>query len=148
MTAASKGTRRSGDIFSREERAAMREAVRERRRRPGTSDGEADVRAKIAEMQGTDRALAERIHAIVRAEAPTLVPRTWYGMPAYSKGDQVVCYFRPAGKFKTRYATLGFSDEATLDEGRMWPTEFAITALTAADEARIVALLKRAVGPS
>lgn len=133
--------------FTAEEKAAMRERVRELRKRskPGTGDGEQDVRSAIAAMAPSDRALAERVHAIVRATAPHLTPRTWYGMPAYSKEDQVLCYFRNAGKFKTRYATLGFSDEAQLDDGNMWATEFALTALTAADEARIVALVKRAI---
>jgi len=127
----------------------MREAVRERRARPraGQGDGEAAVQAKIAAMQPSDRAMAERIHALVRANAPMLSPRTWYGMPAYANQDgQVVCFFRDAQKFKTRYATLGFSDEAKLDEGRMWPTDFALTGLTAAEEARIIALVKKAVG--
>lgn len=137
---------RSG--FTEEERAAMRARVREARPRgkPGNVDGEAQVREAIAAMQPTSRAMAERLHAIIRATAPGLVPRTWYGMPAYSKDDQVVCYFRPPEKFKTRYATLGFSDEAKLDEGQMWPTDFALTGLDAAEESRIVALLKRAVG--
>jgi uncharacterized protein YdhG (YjbR/CyaY superfamily) len=134
--------------FSEEERAAMKEAVRERRAqaRGEKADGEGDIRAKIAEMDPTDRAMAERIHAIVRKTVPTLVPRTWYGMPAYSKDGEVLCFFQPAGKFKTRYATFGFSDEAHLDEGRMWPSGFALTGVGDAEEARIVALLKRAVG--
>ena len=133
--------------FTDAERAAMRERARELRARPraGKGDGEADVAAKIAEMQPSDRAMAERIHALVKATAPTLAPRTWYGMPAYSKDGQVLCFFRSAEKFGTRYATLGFSDEANLDDGRMWPTDFALTELTAAEEARVVALLKKAV---
>lgn len=126
----------------------MREAIRERRARSktGKADGEQDVRAKIAGMTEPDRSMAERVHSIIRATAPDLVPRTWYGMPAYSRNDQVLCYFRPAEKFKTRYATLGFSDEAKLDEGHMWPTDFALTKLTAAEEERIVALVRRAAG--
>ena len=126
----------------------MRERARELRARPrpGAGDGEDDVVAKIAEMQPSDRVMAARIHALVKATAPTLTPRTWYGMPAYSKDGQVLCFFRSAEKFGTRYATLGFSDEANLDDGRMWPTDFALTELTAAEEARIVALLKKAVG--
>ena len=146
--AARKSGAKSRELFSAEERAAMREAVRERRTRsrPGNADGEAEVVAKIAEMQPSDRAIAKRVHAIMQAHAPPLVPRTWYGMPAYSKDERVLCYFRPAEKFKTRYATLGFSDEAHLDEGRMWPTEFALTEMTAAEEARVAALVERALG--
>ena len=126
----------------------MRERARELRARPRArpGDGESEVRAKIEEMGPSDRAMAERLHALVRSTAPSLVPRTWYGMPAYSKGDDVLCFFRPAEKFKTRYATLGFSDVANLDEGRMWPTDFALTALTSVEEARIVALLRKALG--
>ncbi len=125
----------------------MREAVQERRARPraGKADGERDVLAKIAAMERSDRVIAERIHEIVKANAPGLSPKTWYGMPAYAKDDQVVCFFRCAQKFKTRYATLGFSDEARLDDGRMWPTDFALTEITPAEEARITALVKRAV---
>lgn len=125
----------------------MREAVQERRARPraGKADGERDVLAKIAAMERSDRVIAERIHEIVKANAPGLSPKTWYGMPAYAKDDQVVCFFRCAQKFKTRYATLGFSDEARLDDGRMWPTDFALTEITPAEEARIAALVKRAV---
>jgi len=129
--------------FTAEERAAMRERAKERKAAKG--DGEGDVLAKIAEMKGSDRALAERVHAIVTASAPGLSPRTWYGMPAYAKDGKVVCFFQSAQKFKTRYATLGFSDKANLDEGAMWPTAFALTQLTAADEARIGALVKKAV---
>jgi uncharacterized protein YdhG (YjbR/CyaY superfamily) len=109
------------------------------------ADGESDVLAKIAEMQEPDRALAERLHAIVKTSAPALSPKTWYGMPAYAKGGKVVCFFQSAEKFKSRYATFGFSDEANLDEGAMWPTSFALKELTAAEEARIVALVKKAV---
>jgi uncharacterized protein YdhG (YjbR/CyaY superfamily) len=124
-----------------EERAALRETLQERKR----PTGESDVLAKIAEMSKPDRAIAERIHAIVKASAPDLSPKTWYGMPAYAKNGKVVCFFTPADKFKSRYATFGFNDDANLDEGTMWPTSFALTKLTAADEARIVALVKKAV---
>ncbi|HXQ78993.1 MAG TPA: DUF1801 domain-containing protein [Thermoplasmata archaeon] len=145
---AKKATQKSVDGFTEEERAAMRERAREQRARPnaGKADGEQEVLAKIAAMQASDRVMAERLHAIIKAVAPALSPRTWYGMPAYSKDDQVVCFFQSAQKFKTRYATLGFSDEAKLDEGRMWPTAFALTELTATEEARIAALVKSAVG--
>ncbi|HEV2316088.1 MAG TPA: hypothetical protein VGV89_00735 [Thermoplasmata archaeon] len=131
--------------FSAEEKAAMRERVREMKARATREEGERDVQAKIEEMNPSDRALGQRLHALVKANAPQLAARTWYGMPAYSNDDDIVLYFRPAEKFKTRYATLGFSDEAKLDEGSMWPTEFALTAMTRADEDRIVALLKRAL---
>ncbi len=137
--------------FTAEERAAMRERAQElkaaarRGPRAGKADGESDVLAKIAAMQGPDRAMAERLHAIIKASAPALSPRTWYGMPAYAKDGKVVCFFQSAQKFKTRYATLGFSDKANLDEGAMWPTAFALTELTAADEERIAALVKNAV---
>jgi uncharacterized protein YdhG (YjbR/CyaY superfamily) len=127
--------------FSAEERAAMRERAREVK----AATGEADVLAKIAEMPEPDRAMAERVHAIVKAAAPELSPRTWYGMPAYAKDDKVVCFFQSAQKFKSRYATLGFSDRANLDAGAMWPTAFALTQLTAAEEKKIAALLKKAV---
>jgi uncharacterized protein YdhG (YjbR/CyaY superfamily) len=137
--------------FTDEERAAMRERSQElkaaarRGSRAGKADGESDVLAKIAEMPEADRVMAERLHAIVKASAPALSPRTWYGMPAYAKDGKVVCFFQSAQKFKTRYATFGFSDKANLDEGTMWPTAFALHELTAADEARIGALVKRAV---
>jgi uncharacterized protein YdhG (YjbR/CyaY superfamily) len=113
--------------------------------RQKAADGEADVLVKIGEMPAADRAKAERIHAIVKAAAPELAPRTWYGMPAYAKDGRVLCFFQSGEKFKTRYATLGFSDKANLDEGAMWPTSFAVTELTAAEEARIAELVKRAV---
>jgi uncharacterized protein YdhG (YjbR/CyaY superfamily) len=137
--------------FTDEERAAMRERAQElksaarRGPRAGKADGESDVLAKIAEMPEADRAMAERIHAIVKASAPALSPRTWYGMPAYAKDGKVVCYFTPASKFKERYATLGFNAKANLDEGNMWPTSFALKELTAAEEARIGELVKKAV---
>ena len=132
--------------FTEEERAAMKERARELKAPAGGSEGEATVLAKIAEMSDPDRALAERLHAIVKATAPDLSPRTWYGMPAYAKGDKVVCFFQAAQKFKSRYATLGFSDAAKLDKGAMWPTAFALKEMTSTEEAMIVTLLKRAVG--
>ena len=137
--------------FTAEERAAMKEHGQElktaarRSPRAARADGEGDVLAKIAEMPEPDRVMAERIHAIVKASAPALLPRTWYGMPAYAKDGKIVCFFQPAQKFKTRYATLGFNDAANLDEGTMWPVAYALTELTAADEARIGALVKKAV---
>ena len=137
--------------FTDEERVAMKERARElqaeERRGPHakTTDGEDDVLAKIAEMPESDRAMAERIHAIIKASAPTLSPRTWYGMPAYAKDGNVVCFFQSSHKFKARYATLGFSDKANLDEGTVWPVAFALKELTATDEARISALVKKAV---
>ena len=156
-----KGTKKSANsttatgnaskVFTDEERAAMREYVKERKAaaRPGSRDGrageESAVLAKIAAMAAPDRAIGERIHAIVKANAPELLPKLWYGMPAYARDDKVVCFFQDAQKFKSRYATLGFSDKANLDEGHMWPTAFALKELTAADEARISALVKRAV---
>ncbi len=141
-------SRKSASLFSEEERAAMKEAVRERIVRSGKSKltGEEEVLAKIAQMEGSDRAIAERIHALVKAIAPTLAPRTWYGMPAYSKDDDVLCWFTPAAKFKARYASLSFGDGAKLDEGRVWPISFAMTELNPAEEARIAALVKKAVG--
>src|SRR3954470_7023566 len=144
-------TRKRSAAFSDDERAAMRECAQElkaegrRAKRAGKADGESDVLAKIAEMPEADRKMAERIHAIVKASAPELVPRTWYGMPAYAKDGKVVCFFQSAQKFKTRYATFGFSDTAKLDDGNMWPTGFALKKLTAAEEKRIVALVKKAV---
>jgi uncharacterized protein YdhG (YjbR/CyaY superfamily) len=137
--------------FTDEERAAMKERVQElqaaarRGPRAHKADGESDVLEKIAAMPERDRALAERLHAIIRASAPALSPKTWYGMPAYAKDGNVVCFFQSAQKFKTRYATFGFSDKANLDEGAMWPTAFALKELTSADEARIGALVKKAV---
>ena len=132
--------------FTAEERAAMRERAKELKAagRAGKADGESDVLAKIAEMPEPDRAIAERLHALIKASAPALSPRTWYGMPAYAKDGNVVCFFQPAEKFKARYATIGFSDKANLDEGAMWPTSFALKELTAAEEARIGALVKKA----
>lgn len=129
--------------FTDEERAAMKEYVQELK--GAKSDGEGAVLAKIATLPQPDRALAERLHALVKATAPSLSPRTWYGMPAYAKDGSVVCFFQYGSKFKTRYSTLGFSDKAKLDDGRMWPTVFALKELTADEEARIVALIKKAV---
>ena len=135
--------------FTDEERAAMKERAKElkaeARANQNKAEGESAVLAKIAEMPEPDRAMAERLHAIIKASAPDLSPRLWYGMPAYAKDGKVVCFFQSAQKFKTRYATFGFSDKANLDEGAMWPTSFALTELTAAEEARIGALVKQAV---
>ncbi|SRR5438034_1007939 len=139
-------TRKSGKAvkgFTDEERAAMKERAQELK--ADKADGESDVLAKIAEMPKPDRAMAERLHAIIKASAPGLSPRTWYGMPAYAKDDKVVCFFQSAHKFKARYATFGFSDKANLDEGTVWPVAFALKELTAAAEARIGALVKKAV---
>jgi uncharacterized protein YdhG (YjbR/CyaY superfamily) len=132
--------------FTAEERAAMRERAREQKAEAQRADGESAVLAKIAEMPEADRAMAERLHEIVKASAPELSPKTWYGMPAYAKEDgKVVCHFQSAQKFNTRYATFSFSDQANLDEGAMWPTSFALKELTDTEEAKIVALVKRAV---
>jgi len=137
--------------FTDEERAAMKERAQElkaearRGPRAENADGESELLAKIAEMPKPDRAMAERLHAIIKASAPALSSRTWYGMPAYTKDGKVVCFFQSGHKFKARYATLGFSDQANLDEGTVWPVAFALKELTAADEARIAALVKRAV---
>ncbi len=131
--------------FTAEERAAMRERARELKAAQSTADGARDCLAKIAEMQGTDRTMAARLHALITDSAPDLAPKTWYGMPAYAKDGTIICFFKSAQKFTTRYATLGFSDTAHLDEGTMWPTDFALTEVTADDEARIAALVKRAV---
>jgi uncharacterized protein YdhG (YjbR/CyaY superfamily) len=132
-----------------EERAAMKEHAKElkaaARRGAAKADGEADVLAKIADMPASDRAMAERIHEVIKANGPDLTPRTWYGMPAYAKDGKVVCFFQAADKFKARYATFGFNDIANLDDGAMWPTSWALTKLTAADEATIGALVKKAV---
>ncbi len=135
--------------FTDEEKAAMKARARElkaaERAEKDKADGESDVLASIAEMQEPDRAMAERIHTIIKASAPALSPRTWYGMPAYAKDGNVVCFFQSAQKFKTRYATLGFSDKANLDEGDLWPVTYALKELTPAEEARIVALVKKVV---
>jgi uncharacterized protein YdhG (YjbR/CyaY superfamily) len=139
-------TSRSSAALTAEERAAMKDLVQERKAAARGEDGESAVRGKIAEMAEPDRAMAERLHAIVKASAPSLVPRTWYGMPAYAAKDgKVVCFFQSAAKFKARYATVGFSDNANLDDGNLWPTSFALKELTAAEEKTIAALVKRAV---
>ena len=146
-------TATSSGALTQEELAALKETVKERktaaRRGKGAdkADGERDVLAKIAEMPAPDRSMAERIHKLVKASAPELSPRTWYGMPAYANKDgKVVCFFTAADKFKSRYASFGFEESANLDDGNMWPTAFALKKLTAADEARIAALVKKAVG--
>jgi uncharacterized protein YdhG (YjbR/CyaY superfamily) len=143
-----KGTTATGKTyegFTDEERGAMKERAKELKAAADKADGESAVLAKIAEMPKSDRAMAKRLHAVIKASAPALSPKTWYGMPAYAIDGKVVCYFTPASKFKSRYATFGFNDSANLDEGAMWPTAFALTELTAADEARIGALVKKAV---
>jgi len=151
QTSAKSTTGKASKGFTAEERAAMKERAQElkaeagRGPRAGKADGESDLLAKIAEMPKPDRAMAKRLHAIVKASAPALSPRTWYGMPAYAKDGKVVCFFQSAEKFKSRYATFGFSDAANLDKGAMWPTSFALKELTAADEAKIGALVKKAV---
>lgn len=145
-------SRSSSQVWTDEERAAMQEAARERKKSARLSpeeeraQGELEVQAKIAEMPEPDRSMAQRIHDIVKAAAPELVPRTWYGMPAYSSGGRTIAFFQPASKFKARYGTLGFNDGAHLDEGTMWPTSFALTEITAADEKRIAELIKKAAG--
>ena len=150
MSAAASGKKFKG--FTDEERGAMKERVQELRTaarrgpRADKADGESDVLAKIAEMPEPDRTMGKRLHAIIKASAPALSPRLWYGMPAYAKDGKVVCFFQSAQKFKTRYATFGFSDEANLDEGALWPVAFALKELTATEEARISALVKKAVG--
>ena len=131
--------------FTAEERAAMKERAQELKAAAGRAEGESAVLAKIAELPEPDRAMAKRLHAIVKASAPALSPKLWYGMPAYAKGDKIVCFFQSAQKFKTRYATLGFSDAATLDDGAVWPVAFALKRMTAAAETRISALVKQAV---
>jgi uncharacterized protein YdhG (YjbR/CyaY superfamily) len=142
-------TRKKSKGFTAEERAAMKERAKELKAEArATKDkaaGESDVLAKIAELQGSDRAMAERLHALIKDVAPDLAPRTWYGMPAYAKDGKVVCYFTPASKFKERYATFGFNATANLDKGNMWPTSFALKELTAAEEKKIGALVKKAV---
>jgi len=134
-------------LLSPEERAAMRETLNERRRaRSGKVDGESDVLAKIAEMAKPDRVMAERIHAIVKAKAPTLSPKTWYGMPAYAKDGKIICFFQSGAKFKSRYATFGFQQDANLDDGDFWPTSYAVNRLTPAIEEKIGRLVKKAAG--
>ena len=138
-------TARGSNLLSDEERAAMQETLKERRRAlSGDVDGESDVQAKIAEMQEPDRGIAKRLHAVIKASAPTLSPKTWYGMPAYAKDGKVVCFFQSGQKFKSRYATFGFQDAANLDDGDLWPTSFALKKLTPAVEEKIAKLVKRA----
>ena len=140
----------SSGVLTKEELAALKETVKERkaeaRADKDKAQGERDVLAKIAEMPASDRVMAERIHTIVKASAPDLSPKTWYGMPAYARDGKIVCFFQAADKFKARYATFGFNEDANIDEGNMWPTSWALTKLTAADEAKIAALVKKAVG--
>ena len=138
-----KSTRKKFKGFTDEEHGAMKDRIQELRADKG--DGEAAVLAKIAEMPEPDRTMAKRLHAIIKESAPALSPRLWYGMPAYAKDGKVICFFQAAQKFKTRYATFGFSDKANLDEGAMWPTAFALKGLTATEEARIATLVKKAV---
>jgi uncharacterized protein YdhG (YjbR/CyaY superfamily) len=138
-------TRKTSKVFTEEERDAMKNRARELKADSAKADGEADVLAKIAELSPSDRAMAERLHALVKASAPALSPKLWYGMPAYAKDGKIVCFFQPAQKFKTRYATFGFNDAANLDDGNMWPVAFALKKVTAADETRIAALVKKAV---
>src|SRR5437016_3763578 len=151
MKPSRKGTQKSAKsitstskAFTEEERGAIRDRVQEMK--AGKGEGESVVLAKIAEMREPDRTMAKRLHTIIKESAPGLTPRLWYGMPAYAKDEKVVCHFQAAAKFKTRYATFGFSDKANLDEGNMWPNAFALKKLTAAEEARIAALVKKAVG--
>jgi len=140
-------SKKKAALLSPEERAAMRETLIERRRaRSGKVDGDSDVLAKIAEMAKPDRVMAERIHAIVKAKAPTLSPKTWYGMPAYAKDGKIICFFQSGAKFKSRYATFGFQQDANLDDGDFWPTSFAVNRLTPAIEEKIGKLVKKAAG--
>jgi hypothetical protein len=136
---------KKSSTFTAEEKAAMRETAKERKAQAKGADGEAAVMAKIAEMPDSDREMAERFHALVKKIAPELTAKTWYGMPAYAKDDKNVCFFQAAAKFKARYATVGFDEAAALDEGNMWPTSYALTKLTAADEKRLAELIRKAV---
>ena len=138
-------TRKTSKVFTEEERDAMKNRARELKADSTKADGEAETLAKIAELSPSDRAMAERLHAVIKATAPALTSKLWYGMPAYAKNGKIVCFFQPAQKFKTRYATLGFNDAANLDDGNMWPVAFALKKVTAADETRIAALVKKAV---
>ena len=144
-SAKSTATKKRYEGFTAEEKAAMQDRVQEMKVAAQKADGESEVLAKIAELPATDRDMAKRLHAVIKSSAPALSPKTWYGMPAYAKDGKIVCFFQSAQKFKTRYATLGFNDAARLDEGNMWPTAFALMKLTPADEARIGALVKKAV---
>ena len=140
-------TKRTGSTkgFTAEERAAMKERAKELKAEAARADGEKMLLEKVAEMKGTDRAIAKRLHELITAAAPSLSPKTWYGMPAYAKDGKIVCFFQSAAKFDSRYATFGFSDEASIDQGAMWPTSWALKELTAAEEKKIVALVKKAV---
>ena len=138
-------TNKKSKGFTAEERAAMKERAKELKAEAAKADGEEALLEKVAEMKGTDKAMAKRLHAIITATAPALSPKTWYGMPAYAKDDKIVCFFQSAEKFKSRYATFGFEEAANLDDGAMWPTSYALKELTAADEKRITALVKKAV---
>jgi uncharacterized protein YdhG (YjbR/CyaY superfamily) len=139
-------TGKASQGFSAEEKAAARERVRELKAEAAKADGETELLAAIAKMQEPDRDMAKRVHALIKAAAPSLAPKTWYGMPAYAKDGRVICFFQSAQKFKSRYATLGFNDGADLDEGAMWPVAFALTKLTAAEEKKIASLVKKAAG--
>ena len=146
MPAAKKPARgAASNVFTADEKAAMKELIKERRASGNRAEAEADCLAKIAEMPPSDRKIAERLHKLIAAEAPQLAPKTWYGMPAYARDGNVVCFFQSAAKFKARYATLGFTDKAKLDDGEMWPTYYAIRTLSIEDEAKIAKLIKRAV---
>lgn len=145
MPAAKKARNSSSNVFTAEEKAAMKELIRERKASGDRAQSEADCLAKIAEMSPSDRKMAERLHKLITTTAPGLAPKTWYGMPAYAKDGNVLCFFQSAGKFKARYATLGFTDRANLDEGEMWPTYYALKSLTAAGEAKLAKLIKKAV---
>jgi uncharacterized protein YdhG (YjbR/CyaY superfamily) len=146
MPATKKPTRSAASkVFTAEEKAAMKELVRERKASGNKAEAEADCLARIADMSPPDRTIAERLHKLIASTAPQLDPKTWYGMPAYARDGNVVCFFQSAGKFKARYATLGFTDKANLDDGEMWPTSYALKTLTTADEAKIAKLVKKAV---
>jgi len=146
MPATKKPTRRAAsNVFTAEEKAAMKELIKERKASGNRAAAEADCLAKIAEMAPSDRTMAERLHKLIASTGPQLTPKTWYGMPAYAKNGNVICFFQSAGKFKARYATLGFTDKANLDDGEMWPTSYALKTLTPADAAKIAKLVKRAV---
>ena len=142
---AAKRTSTSSKGFTAEERAAMKERAKELKAEAAKADGEKTLLEKVGEMKGTDKSIAKRLHAIITAAAPSLSPKTWYGMPAYAKDGKIVCFFQSAAKFDSRYATFGFSDEANIDQGPMWPTSWALKELTAAEEKKIVALVKKAV---
>jgi uncharacterized protein YdhG (YjbR/CyaY superfamily) len=139
-------SRRRYEGFTDEEKAAMQDRVQEQKVAKANADGESELLAKIAEMSEPDRSMAKRVHAVIKASAPALSSTTWYGMPAYARDGKIICHYQPAQKFKTRYGSLGFSDKAKLDEGNMWPVAYALTKLTAAEEAKIGALVKKAAG--